>query len=87
MVFFILLFAFILAYLQPAWARLWAFVGLCVPIAHVVIRPGLFVIEPHQADLSWKSLAGIALVVLALGFAGSFLGARVRQALARPVAQ
>jgi len=83
-VFFTLLFAFVLAYLQPAWARLWALVGLCVPLAHIVIRPGLVVVEPQPAHLSTVDFALIAILMVAVGSTGSFLGTRIRRAMLPP---
>ena len=79
--FFTLLFAFVLAYLQPAWARLWALVGLCVPLAHIVIRPGHVVVERQPAHLSPVDLALIALLMVAVGSAGSFVGSRLRRSM------
>jgi hypothetical protein len=71
--FFIALFAFLLAYLQPSGAKLWALVGLGVPLVHVF--------SPHrlinfQNPLAW---AGLALFVLTLGTVGSFFGTQVRR--------
>ena len=80
------LFAFVLGYLNPAQAKLWALVGVCVPLVHVVVRPGTFIIEPQRGPGSMAGLALLGLLMLAVGATGSYLGIRARRGFAQPVA-
>jgi cell division protein FtsW (lipid II flippase) len=85
-VFFVACFAFVLGYLRPALWWLWAMVGLCIPFAHIIVRPGYVAVQPHQKPLSPVDMVLIAAFVLAVGSTGSFLGSRLHRALNRPAA-